>query len=115
MLRYIEKDNHKIAIMSDGKIDSAADALDIMGTIYCENCDRIIIPKYAFDERFFELRTKLAGDILQKFTNYGIRLAIVGDFTNEKSKALRDFIYECNKGNQVFFKTSEREAAEALV
>lgn len=115
MLRYIEKNNKKIAIISDCKISNTDDALDVMGTIYCENCDRIIIPKNVLDERFFELRTKLAGEILQKFTNYGIRLAIVGDFDDVKSKSLADFIYECNKGNTVFFKNSEQEALQVLV
>jgi hypothetical protein len=52
---------------------------------------------------FFDLKTKLAGEILQKCSNYQFRLAIVGDFSKYKSKSLRDFIYEINKGKLVAF------------
>ena len=39
----------------------------------------------------------IAGDILQKFVNYGIKFAIFGDFTGYTSKPLKDFIYESLK------------------
>ena len=32
-----------------------------------------------------------------------MKLAIIGDFSGYTSKPLRDFIYESNNGNQVFF------------
>ncbi len=59
---------------------------------------------------FFQLSTGLAGEILQKFTNYHAILAIVGDFSQEQSKPLRDFIYESNKGSHIFFVETEDEA-----
>jgi hypothetical protein len=43
-----------------------------------------------------------------------MKLAIVGDFKNVKSNSLKSFIYECNKGNQVLFKTTMEEAVKAL-
>lgn len=48
-------------------------------------------------------RNRLAGDILQKFSKYNIKLAIVGDFTKYKSKSLHDFIRKSNKENKIFF------------
>lgn len=56
----------------------------------------------------------IAGDILQKFVNYGIKFAIFGDFTGYISKPLKDFIYECNQGKDVFFAKDETEAVEIL-
>lgn len=56
----------------------------------------------------------IAGDILQKFVNYGIKLAIFGDFSRYTSKPLKDFIYECNQGQDVFFAKDETEAVEML-
>ena len=53
----------------------------------------------------------MAGDILQKFSNYKMRLAIIGSFSYE-SKSLKDFIYECNKGKLVNF---VKTLSEALV
>ena len=52
---------------------------------------------------FFRLHTGLAGEILQKFSTYGFKLAIVGDFSKYKSISLQDFIHESNQGNRVFF------------
>jgi ABC-type branched-subunit amino acid transport system substrate-binding protein len=63
---------------------------------------------------FFDLKTKLAGDILQKFSTYQGRLAIVGDFTKYESKSLRDFIYESNKARRINFVSTLEEAENAL-
>ena len=52
----------------------------------------------------------VAGEVLQKFVNYKMRLAIVGDFSHYTSKPLRDFICESNKGSQVGFWPTEEEA-----
>lgn len=75
-----------------------------MATVdYETGCSYIVISKSAICEEFFDLKTKIAGDILQKFINYQKKIAIVGDFTMYSSKSLRDFIYECNKGKDIFF------------
>jgi hypothetical protein len=57
----------------------------------------------------------MAGEILQKFTNYRMRLAIVGDFSIFSSKSLQDFIYESNKGKQINFSDSVGNALKALI
>ena len=59
---------------------------------------------------FPKLQTGLAGDILQKFSNYRVKLAIVGDFSKYKSKSLHDFIRESNKGNRIFFAKNINDA-----
>lgn len=104
----------RIAVVAEQKIQTLADALDLMGSAYADRCSCMIVPRYAFADGFFDLRTGLAGEILQKFSNYGMMLAIVGDFSNIQSKALRDFIYECNNGRQVFFVATEKAALEKL-
>ncbi|MFA6984095.1 MAG: DUF4180 domain-containing protein, partial [Sedimentibacter sp.] len=73
-----------------------------------------ILNKSAICEEFFDLKTKLAGDILQKFVNYHVKIAIVGDFSVYTSKSLRDFIYESNKGKTIFFLQDEKQAIEKL-
>jgi hypothetical protein len=90
-------------------------ALDLLMTIsYDHKSNRIALNKEAISEDFFNLSTKLAGAVLQKFINYNIKFAIIGDFSRYTSKALKDFIYECNKGNNVFFVSSEQEAIDRL-
>ena len=74
----------------------------------------IIVNKAAIAEDFFKLSTGIAGEVVQKFVNYGYSLAIVGDFSGYTSKPLRDYIYECNKGNHLFFANNEQEAVDKL-
>ncbi len=77
-------------------------------------CHKITLNKSAIVEDFFILSSGLAGEILQKFVNYGIKFAIYGDFSKYTSKPLKDFIYECNQGKDVFFVASAEEAVGKL-
>jgi hypothetical protein len=96
-------------------IQSEQDALDIMVNVsYQHHCRNIILHKENIHQDFFQLKTGLAGNILQKFVNYSVRLAIVGDFTVYKSKSLNDFIRESNKGSQIFFCNDLDAALKAL-
>ena len=58
---------------------------------------------------FFDLKNGIAGEILQKFSNYRVSLIIVGDFSKYASKSLNDFIYESNKGRHINFVASTTE------
>jgi hypothetical protein len=90
-------------------------ALDLLATISYEyGCKAIIVHKSAIVEEFYDLRTRLAGEIVQKYVNYGMKLAIIGDFSGYSSKALQDYIYECNKGRDLFFVPNEEEANRLL-
>lgn len=106
----------KIAeIISDSiVINTTQDSIDLLGNLYFQNIDKVIIHKANLTADFFDLKNGIAGDILQKFSNYRVRLAIVGNFSEYKSKSLHDFIYECNKGRQVCFVGSSEEAVKKL-
>ena len=105
MFRFHEINNIIIAELTDESfiISQTQDALDIMGEAWIYPCSMIIVPVKNLHPNFFKLHTGLAGDILQKFSNYNIKLAIIGDFSKYKSKNLHDFICESNKGNRIFF------------
>ena len=91
-------------------------ALDFIASVsYGENCDRAVLNKAAIAEDVFVLSNGVAGDILQKFVNYSMKLAIHGDFNRYTSEPLKAFIYECNRGNQIFFVDTERKAVERLI
>ncbi|MFD0682801.1 MULTISPECIES: DUF4180 domain-containing protein [unclassified Paenibacillus] len=112
-----QQGNSKVAIVesSDIIISDVQGALDLMASVrYNQDCDKIMIEKSNVTAEFFELRTKLAGEILQKFVNYNVKIAIVGDFDEYNSKSLKDFIYECNNGNQIFFLKDRQDALDAL-
>lgn len=90
-------------------------ALDLMMRAKYEwNTDRIAIDKKAVADDFFILSTTLAGEILEKYIQYGMKLAIFGDFSVYTSKPLKDFIFESNKGKDFFFVTGEEEAVQKL-
>lgn len=89
--------------------------LDMLMTIaYETGLSRVIIYKENLTEDFFDLSNKIAGNILQKVINYNMKLAIIGEFSNYDSKALRDFIYECNSGKDIFFVEDEDSAVKLL-
>lgn len=94
-------------------ITDVQSALDIlMSAKYDAGTKNILIDKKLVVEDFFVLSTGLAGEILQKYINYGGRIAIYGNFSYYTSKPLKDFIYESNKRKDVFFAASKEEAIE---
>lgn len=95
-------------------IASAEDGLDLLGNLNYQGFDRAILHAKNITPEFFDLKTKLAGEVLQKFTTYRLRVCIIGDFTNTESKRLRDFIFESNKGKHVNFVPSVDAAISAL-
>ena len=112
----IEAKNGVAVIHSDEVIitDTGA-ALDLIATVQYETgLDRVAIPKAAIAEDFFVLSNGIAGDVLQKFVNYRVKLAIVGDFSGYTSKPLRDFMVESNKGGHVYFVADEADAVRRL-
>jgi len=102
----------KIAeITSDGfVINDKEDGLDLLGNLYFQGFDHLILHKGNITPDFFDLKTGIAGEILQKFSNYRVTLAIVGDFTGHPSKSLQDFIFESNKLGQINFSQTLDEA-----
>lgn len=113
----IAKNNVTVAIVSSDVpvITDAQSALDIlMSAKYDVGTKNIVIDKKLIVEEFFVLSTGLAGEILQKYINYGGRIAIYGDFSKYTSKPLKDFIYESNKGKDVFFVASKEDAIKML-
>lgn len=90
------------------------DALDMMADADYNGARKIIIHEKNINPDFFKLTTGLAGEILQKFVNYKVQLALVGDFSKYQSKPLQDFIKECNNGNQIFFVSDVEKAIDLL-
>jgi hypothetical protein len=95
-------------------INNVQDVLDLFGELYGQYYDGIILYERNITPDFFDLQTKLAGEILQKFSNYRIRLVIVGDWSKYTSRSLEAFICESNRGKTVNFSSSPTEAVKLL-
>lgn len=96
-------------------IQHIEDGLDLLGTVYYSGYDCMVIYKTNIIPAFFDLKNGMAGEILQKFSNYRVKLVIVGDFEQNNSKSLNDFIRESNAGKQVNFVATLEEAINRLI
>jgi Domain of unknown function (DUF4180) len=81
------------------------DAVDLIAQAIQHYADVVAIPVGRLDDRFFTLSTRVAGEFVQKFVNYRIRLAILGDIAQhlDDSSALHAFVAESNRGRSLWF------------
>jgi uncharacterized protein DUF4180 len=98
------------------RLRTYADAVDILGKSFESRATLIVVPVECLDEEFFQLKTRIAGELIQKFVQYRRRLVIVGDISRHlaESSALRAFVYESNRGNEVWFLASLDELGQRL-
>ncbi|GAA0875796.1 DUF4180 domain-containing protein [Wandonia haliotis] len=111
-----EINDSKIAelLSEENLINTTEEGIDILGSLYYQGFDKVIIHQKNITPDFFELKNRMAGEILQKFSTYRVQLAIVGEFSAFSGQSLKDFIYESNNGKQVNFVSSVTEALEKL-
>lgn len=101
-------------IIDPGQISGPEDLLDLMADARYNDSDSLVIYSKDLHPDFFDLKTRVAGEILQKFSNYRMKLSIVGDYSNISSKALNDFIRESNRTGIITFVSSLKEAISRL-
>lgn len=94
-----------IADATGPPIDTADAARDLIGEAMAQGASIIVVPVTRLDPSFFQLRSGLAGDVLQKVVNYGRKLAVVGDISAHvaASDAFRDVVREADRGESVYF------------
>lgn len=95
-------------------ISNLEEGLQLLVDLYYQEFDKIIIREKNVTPDFFDLKTGLAGEILQKFSNYRVQLVIIGEFNKYPGQSIKDFIYESNKSRQVNFLASLEQAVEKL-
>ena len=113
MLRFHTKENgDRTAELEPGQImiSGTDDIIDVIAEASLNDCGKLIVHSGSLNPDFFDLSTGLAGEILQKFSNYRMKLAIIGDFSVYKSKSLRDFIRESNRTGVITFKATLEDA-----
>ncbi|HEY0649260.1 DUF4180 domain-containing protein [Phenylobacterium sp.] len=87
------------------KLDGERAATDIVGDSYACHPAVVAIPVERLAADFLTLSNRIAGNVIQKFVNYGVAVAFVGDVSEAVagSNALRDFVRESNGGRHVWF------------
>lgn len=104
-------------VAPDGPLlGTSQDALDLIGATYGQEVDLIVVPATRLHPDFLVLRTGMAGEFLQKMTNYGLRFAVIGDISAavSESKPLQDFVTESNRRGQTLFAADEAELLRLL-
>lgn len=111
-----ESNGHSVAeiIGDDRVIRTLQDAFDLMATAYYQGATCVLVQKHQLMPTFFDLSTGVAGELLQKYSNYQMKLVIIGDFSGVRSESLKAFIRESNRGSQVAF-VAGRDAALNLL
>lgn len=84
-------------------IHDAQEALELLVNYKYQGIDYVIVRASNLHTDFFDLKTGLAGEILQKFSNYDGYLGILVDPADYASKSLSDFILESNKARRIVF------------
>jgi hypothetical protein len=93
------------------KLKTYQDAVDLIGKSFEDRATLVVLPVECLDDEFFQLKTRIAGELIQKFVQYRRRIAIVGDISRHlaESSALRAFVSESNRGKEVWFLSSLEE------
>jgi hypothetical protein len=100
-----------------GLVSSGQDAVDLIGLARSHQADLVILPATRLGEDFFQLKTRIAGEVIQKFATYGVRIAILGDLSRylSDSSALRDFVRESNNRSDCWFVANREELQRQLI
>jgi hypothetical protein len=116
--KFVEVNGIRIyEVPEDGPaLRTGSDAVDLMSAASEFRADFIAIPVSRLDDDFFELRTRIAGELAQKFVMYGRRIAIVGDIAQRTaaSRSLAAFVAESNRGRDLWFVENMQELGKRL-
>jgi hypothetical protein len=94
-----------VRVLICAEAGAPVEAADLIGDALGQGADLVAVPLARLAPGFLDLKTRIAGEMLQKFVNYRRRIALVGDVSGAvaASEALRDFVRESNRGRHVWF------------
>ena len=95
---------------SEFTIRRPADVLELVG----QGVGRFIIEDRQLPDEFFDLSSGFAGELLQKCSNYGLRVAVVGQHEAGRSSSFRQFVSESNRGRSFLFVATVEEGLARL-
>jgi PadR family transcriptional regulator AphA len=102
--KYIE------CIPEQRTILSEQDALDLIGICGEQDTNLLMLHSGNLPEAFFDLKTGLAGAIMQKFENYRIKAVAVLPSELVSRGRFREFALEANRGSQFRIFDNQQEA-----
>ncbi|EKS9797070.1 alpha/beta fold hydrolase [Burkholderia cepacia] len=116
--RIVQAAGHRVLVRDPaaGLVQRESDALDLVALAHEHEADWIAVPADALHDDFYRLESGLAGAVLQKLVNYGVRLGVVGEIDHwlARSEALRALVRESNRGTSVWFVSNEADLLRKL-
>ena len=107
----------RVLVADAAPLDTLADVVDLVGNASYQGIAWVAVPADLLPGDFFRLGTGFAGEVMQKFVNYRVGLAVIGDISahTQRSTPLADLVRESNTGAHVWFlpdvETLERRLA----
>lgn len=97
-----------VASSSGISVRSPGDVADVIGV--CFGADGLILTEEDVAPGFFDLHTGLAGELFQKFMNYGLRVALMVPDPAAYGPRFSELAYEHKTHNLIRFVRSDEEA-----
>ena len=94
--KIIEKTNKRYIEVSQA-ITCESDILDIIGIFISNDIKLLVLRESVFTSGFINLKTGLAGIVLQKLMNYNIKSSAIIECKNDIQGRFKELIYELNK------------------
>jgi len=88
---------------------------DLVAACFERGVWNVLFDEGSLSPEFFDLSSGLAGEIVQKLVNYGIRAGIVIPDVATHSDSFRSFVRESNRTGQARFFTDRADAISWLI
>jgi DNA-binding PadR family transcriptional regulator len=114
-IKDIESKKYIELISTTEPLSTENDALDLIALCWEHEANALMINNTALSEDFFKLKTKVAGNMIQKFINYGIKTAVIIPQDTIQKGRFKEMAMETNKGNHFRLYESKDEAEQWLI
>ena len=93
-------------------IENLSDFLDFIGNARYSGTANVLIDSCNLTDDFFDLKSGVAGEYLQKLSNYAVRAAIVLNTVHLENPRFREMVSEANRSGHSIAYFLDREKAE---
>ncbi len=118
-MNYImrEKESKKyIELISTSEpLSTENHALDLVALCWEQDTHLLMMDFSALSQDFLKLKTRVAGNFIQKFINYNIKIAVIMPPEIIKESRFKEMVLETNKGNHFRIYESKAEAENWLL
>jgi hypothetical protein len=100
--------------MSWFEVTGELDPMQVIAGSFEHGTSSVLIDRDVLPAAFFDLSSGVAGELVQKLVNYGLRAAFVVPEPASHSASFQDFAREANRGTQFHFAATRAAAIDWL-